>query len=354
MKKLWLALVLVAVLGLSCWAGAEECKHLPRVVVGPLNDTHHISICFYCGEEVEAEHYEYCDVPGECRGCGETGVVFGESKHYEKYKDLGDYHQLFCSSCNAVLADVEKHNVWCTDSTFCSRCGLRNLSVQSDVIQHSSKAGVWFDLGNGTHQKKCSDCDTVFEEVEEHWSKCTSPGICAGCGITLDSSYEGSHHIAAKNMGTYHIVYCIYCEETMSEEPHFSMCTGDAARCTLCWEYIDFVIEVIHPVSAEPPYVEITSEYHAFNCPLCGDIAKASHDTAGNGGSCSDCGYAPSTSLPGDADGNSSVTLADVRAILSGNVSSEANADVTGDGNVNEKDVLRIMQYISGWDVTLQ
>ena len=60
------------------------------------------------------------------------------------------------------------------------------------------------------------------------------------------------------------------------------------------------------------------------------------------------------TRLPGDADGNSSVTLADVRAILSGNVSSEANADVTGDGNVNEKDVLRIMQYISGWDVLLE
>ena len=58
--------------------------------------------------------------------------------------------------------------------------------------------------------------------------------------------------------------------------------------------------------------------------------------------------------LPGDADGNSRVTLNDAIAILEGTVSNDANADVNGDSKTDINDALRILQYLAGWNVTLQ
>lgn len=63
--------------------------------------------------------------------------------------------------------------------------------------------------------------------------------------------------------------------------------------------------------------------------------------------------------LPGDADGDSSVTLSDaldlLRAVAGEDVSINAdNADVNGDGQADLYDVLLILQYIAGWNVSLQ
>ena len=63
--------------------------------------------------------------------------------------------------------------------------------------------------------------------------------------------------------------------------------------------------------------------------------------------------------LPGDADGDSSVTLSDaldlLRAVAGEDVSiNAANADVTGDGQADLHDVLLILQYIAGWNVSLK
>jgi len=63
--------------------------------------------------------------------------------------------------------------------------------------------------------------------------------------------------------------------------------------------------------------------------------------------------------LPGDADDDGTVTLADALCILSYAAGDEvqinlSNADVAGENGVNLEDALRIMQYIAGWNVTLQ
>ena len=62
--------------------------------------------------------------------------------------------------------------------------------------------------------------------------------------------------------------------------------------------------------------------------------------------------------LPGDADNSDGVGLNDAIAILeyliSGSGINLANADVNGDGTVDAQDVLRILQYDAGWDVTLK
>lgn len=70
-------------------------------------------------------------------------------------------------------------------------------------------------------------------------------------------------------------------------------------------------------------------------------------------------GNAAPERLPGDADGNEGVSIDDVIALLR-HLASEsvkintANADVNGDGKVDVKDVLRILQYDAGWNVTLK
>lgn len=63
--------------------------------------------------------------------------------------------------------------------------------------------------------------------------------------------------------------------------------------------------------------------------------------------------------LPGDADGDKTVSLSDaldlLRAIAGEDVSiNNANADVNSDGSADIKDVLLILQYIAGWNVTLK
>ena len=63
--------------------------------------------------------------------------------------------------------------------------------------------------------------------------------------------------------------------------------------------------------------------------------------------------------LPGDADDDGTVTLADALCVLSYTAGDEvqinlSNADVAGENGVNLEDALRIMQYIAGWNVTLQ
>ena len=62
--------------------------------------------------------------------------------------------------------------------------------------------------------------------------------------------------------------------------------------------------------------------------------------------------------LPGDADGNGVVNLADVTTILdalaNGGSVYFSNADVNADGVMNIQDALRILQHLAGWDVTLQ
>lgn len=66
-----------------------------------------------------------------------------------------------------------------------------------------------------------------------------------------------------------------------------------------------------------------------------------------------------SPSVPGDADGDAGVSLADAVAILdycSGGSAAikAANADVNADGAVDLHDALLILQYIAGWNVTLK
>lgn len=63
--------------------------------------------------------------------------------------------------------------------------------------------------------------------------------------------------------------------------------------------------------------------------------------------------------IPGDADGDGKVKLADVSVMLKYIAKwdvemDSSNADVTGDGKVSMTDVSLLLQYIAGWDVVLK
>lgn len=95
-------------------------------------------------------------------------------------------------------------------------------------------------------------------------------------------------------------------------------------------------------------------------CPDCGDKTAKSH-TFGSNNLCTECGYERQTAvcIPGDADNSAGISLADAVAVLQYCVSAStsintSNADVTGDGKVDEKDALLILQYEAGWNVTLK
>ncbi len=84
--------------------------------------------------------------------------------------------------------------------------------------------------------------------------------------------------------------------------------------------------------------------------------------TAGNGLSASclvQVGEGSASDIPGDANDDFRVTLADALLIFeygSGSAVSlnQANADVDGSGSVTPDDGLRILQFLAGWNVTLQ
>lgn len=206
------------------------------------------------------------------------------------------------------------------------------------------QCNVYYMEGDGHHWEKTTKCGYI--EQLPHNVECEDLGKCIDCGSTTNLGSAEITHIRAHQDKTNWI--------GMPIEDYIY--TFDEYRHTLkcfCGE-----------VTFEDDYHTPPSCYSAgakarTTCQYC-DVENAKileermkHWFIRDDGSCS-CGYNPNKRLPGDADNNSSVTLADARAILDGSVSNESNADVTGDGKVDQQDVLRIMQYISGWDVTLQ
>ena len=108
--------------------------------------------------------------------------------------------------------------------------------------------------------------------------------------------------------------------------------------------------------TGEFEYIKCDASSHTFTCSDCkGTYTEPHQFDYYADGSCH-CGMAKGDviRLPGDADGNSRVTLNDAIAILEGTVSNDANADVNGDSKTDINDALRILQYLAGWNVTLQ
>lgn len=344
MKKMWLVLVAVLVLCLVSCAGAEECVH-----------------------------FASCNAPTTCENCGATDIA--AEVYHEEYTYFKDdtHHWTECNLCHEVF-DSGVHTAYCIETDKCWWCGETNCVIAG--LKHTDTDD--YDVVSATmHQHVCTDCREPFEEPEQHVASCcddpTFCMICHSSGIIAELKHGfGVWRVLSETM---HQVVCEDCDEPKHEpERHETLCYDETNTCIIC-DYLPAENPQIAHSSSIPTYDETR---HWSPCDACGEaidgyaphaawcyapdycclclaegvtISEIVHLFDSNG-TCSECGF--SNSLPGDADGNSSVTIDDAIAILSGNVSSESNADVNGDGKVDQQDVLRIMQYLAGWGVTLQ
>ncbi len=300
MKKLLLTMVLVmTMICLGGVAGAEslyfcnECLEYKVSIFTNCGD-HHSAECTGCGTVTIMDHYIDCTDLTKCAECGATTQLENGYVAHEpdifKYLDE-TYHQMRCA-CGKNVEKVRHYGIWI-------------------ITKYNEKY----------HQVTCLCSDDV-NKLEAHTAYCRKDAtVCSECGDTGVTT-EVKHNLGDpvwKDEYT-HVQKCEDCDYVSAPEEHWVYCWHE--KCLGCWS---------ENVANTPQ--------HTFVDGVCSCGAKENEEA---------------TKVPGDADGNSSVTLADVRAILSGKVSSEANADVTGDGKADQQDVLRIMQYIAGWNVTLQ
>ena len=277
----------------------EEIRH--RIEAINMGETHQFR-CVTCGKiDWEEIHFSYCDKPGICAGCGIEGVTIGRENHLGLcYVDLGTKHQECCSTCG-YQSSAEEHWAYCNESTKCRKCGLTGVTVPNDRYTHRGS----FSNEGDSHSFACNYCD--YTSVEKHYVKCTDQSKCYVCGATgFEITWENRY------------------------------CTG----------YVD--------------YLSKDASNHTFYCSDCKKNYTEPH-VFDDEGICI-CGYEKpqeSDRLPGDADNSTGITLADAVVVLQYCASkttsiNTSNADVTGDGEVDAKDALRILQHEAGWNVTLK
>ena len=101
---------------------------------------------------------------------------------------------------------------------------------------------------------------------------------------------------------------------------------------------------------------------HRLTCIHCGETEQEG-DHSFNQGVCDACGYEQPSSepdtIPGDANGDGDVNNRDLALLQQyingwGVTVDIAVADVNKDGDVNNRDLALLQQYINGWDVTLK
>lgn len=314
------------------------------------NGETHKEICLVCGKTFdESQHTRYCTDEGSgCSWCGSDDVVY--VYHWETYVDKGDgkHHTEICEECGETLNEDE-HWVNCTEPGVCEFCGSTNVGGVG--VLHPTASIKYVDLGK-KHQQQCTDCGQKWA-ADWHWAYCNDTTTCRICkltGLTLPSD-QYTHRGTFTDLGASHRFTCNYCDHTMTES-HWVYCT-DQSKCYQCgatgfeitWEnrYCTGTTEVL----------SYDANGHTFTCSDCKQTYTEPH-SLDDDGSCS-CGYVKAAAgLPGDADNNSRVTLNDAIAILEGTVSNNANADVNGDGKTDLHDALRILQYLAGWNVSLQ
>lgn len=345
----------------QCWRDRTVCNDCGAsdVVIAEENLYHYFGVwsdvnglcqmkCRYC-DAVTGEampHYSFCDEPDKCVNCGSQFEPTEDNVMHElEYINLGDEHARKCTKCEYASA-AEAHYSYCDDPNTCDVCEYQFEPDSSD-IRHISVEYV--DVSD-KHEAWCSGCQ-AFLWSQAHYAWCSDPTTCAVCGVQSDGM-QCIHYYRYVDDGEYHKIQCDSCDYT-SKEKHYGYCDYQPDTCAACGATVALdESEYNHSVRAN---VVITDAKHSFDCKVCDTHVEYAHIY--DNGYCMICGYKKGSlqpSLPGDADGSDSITLSDALAILAGDVSNEANADVTGDGKVNEQDALRIMQYDAGWDVTLQ
>ena len=271
----------------------------------------------------------------------------------------------------------------------------------------------WVDTEKKQHCRACFYHVEDKEDMNSHvpitaWTDCTvdeSTGKCSGCGYSYQSS--GSSGSEEQDQEAYLLEYFMVMSMEAGTAPVEADVSGSTLEIGFSKYFRNTMMELGYLTSeslAAPSEYTLTlpggTEYAYEGAPVepvikversdygsgvwlenmeilsVASPAYANNDTPGtatvsvdfvvqNGNtytiskSFTITGEAATERLPGDADGNEGVNIADAVALLrhlANNSASihEANADVNGDGIADLKDLLCLLQYAAGWDVTLK
>lgn len=228
-----------------------------------------------------------------CTECGEDACA----------QDEGELHRWVCDSCGHSWTAA--HELQCDEKVrACSACG-NTENMDGIAISHIMYGGSGKYQDEYTHVNTCVCGEEVYDS-EKHFADCTNPTVCVMCGASENVVIDYLSHAdisAYINLGDTHAAECYDCGEMVYESPHWGFELNDG------------------------------------KCLMCGKVKE--------------------DDLPGDADESEGVGISDSIAILrylsGADVTiNTTNADVNGDGEVDEKDALRLLQYAAGWDVTLK
>lgn len=144
----------------------------------------------------------------------------------------------------------------------------------------------------------CASCLKV--ESEDHWEYCTNPGVCGGCGKTV----EGDGIIIEKHVHTWkdytyneteHWHHCERCGNDYHRAAHWNNCLNSEV-CAACG--IPFTGKVFHINENPDDYVQYDAENHQFPCENCHETVLEAHDFVD--GVCRLCGYKKTETAPAE------------------------------------------------------
>ncbi len=235
--------------------------------------------------------------------------------------------------------DVSKASNWSNASVTGT-----TLVVDDDV----ERIDYDYDAGNGWTVQ----FTLVTINEQSHVAYCYDPDRCANCGRDNISAWKLRHDFVCTNQGQMHANVCNDCGHEEVER-HSSPCY-DPLFCFVCDSAVENPewVDIQHSPSDE---YEDLGDMHSYRCDGCNQNILEEHSSI----NCI-CGHVfVFTEIPGDVDNSEGVTVDDALAIIGLfteiNMSANyQNADVNNDQQIDIKDVLLILQYVSGWDVTLE
>ena len=225
---------------IDCGGAYEvEVKHTYNSSAYTTDDVGHWKVCALCNQKQNYETHTWedkCDTTNHWKQCTVCGIKSDIASHsYEQ----GNYGS-------------EKYGHW----LICDVCGNPDLLR----IRNHESTGAW--LHNETeHYRTCSVCGVNYDN-KAHEVRCTNPGVCYTCGRA--SSQEAQHELYwIEYDETYHVQYCFYCGEYLSEkEPHVGV-----------------------------TYTSSNIKNHTVSCSVCGSWSAKHRYTDDTSNICLDCGF---------------------------------------------------------------
>ena len=306
MKKIWIALVVIAMLALLCTlgmitvfaeeGGQEPCSH--ENAEGLYNNDEHWVACPDCNEEWRAPHvFELVALDNERHALAcECGRVLSDSIDSHSWELAeGEYH-LICSECGATSADcVYDQVIYYNDAyhTYGCICGkvdpngvkeahavdMTKLQYNDDAHWYGCPCGygaqdvadhVWGEawVTDGTHHwKECVDCGAKSELAEHSGgtATCQTAAVCAECGASYEAdTYAHVNDAVSYNKNnTHHTAFYACCGEVVVALERHTFADGVCTACGYTCNH-DVVIS-----GATHTFVSTGNNTHIVVCRNC-------------------------------------------------------------------------------------